>query len=124
MSDISERLTQCLDSLNINANSFAKSLRYPRSQTVYDIINGKVFPSFDFFKRLLDSEYSEKIDIRWLISGRTFNDVKGESLQLKIPPGPCQQCEIRERLIRSQLKTIESLEARIELQDEQKRKVV
>ncbi|NDW19717.1 transcriptional regulator [Dysgonomonas sp. 216] len=66
--DVSERLEQMIDFLGVNRNAFAKSLGYERSQVVYDIINGKAKPSFDFFERLLDSEYSDKINIDWLIS--------------------------------------------------------
>jgi hypothetical protein len=122
MSDISVRLLQSLETLKINPNIFSKALGYHRSQTIYDIINGKVKPSYDFFKRIIDSEYSESIDIRWLISGKIFqgNDISNPE---KIPPGPCQQCMIRERLIQSQQKTIENLEARLASQDGQKRKV-
>src|SRR5690606_37842037 len=43
---------------------------YKRSQTVYDIINGKAKPSFDFLNKLFMSEYSEQINPMWVITGK------------------------------------------------------
>lgn len=56
--------------LDLNANSFAKALGYDRSQAVYDMLNGKAAPSFDFFSKVLNSEYSDKINIQWIIDGK------------------------------------------------------
>jgi len=75
--EISERIKKLIEFWGINRNSFAKSLGYERSQAVYDIMNGKAKPSFDFFDRLLNSEYSDKVNIDWLISG------KGEMIKKK-----------------------------------------
>jgi SOS-response transcriptional repressor LexA len=58
ISDISEKLQRLITATGNNANSFAKKLGYDRSQAIYDILNGKSHPSYDFFKRLKDSEYS------------------------------------------------------------------
>ncbi len=55
--------------LNDNPNSFAKKLGYNRSQTIYDILSCKSAPSHDFYSKFLNSEYSELINIKWLISG-------------------------------------------------------
>jgi predicted transcriptional regulator len=68
--NISERILSLLDYLNITRNVFAKKLGYTRSQVIYDIINGKSKPSFDFFDKLFHSEYSELIDSIWLITGK------------------------------------------------------
>ena len=68
--NISERLTQVFDLLNVTANDFAKKLGYNRSQAIYDMVNGKSKPSFDFFEKLLNSEYSAIINIEWIITGR------------------------------------------------------
>lgn len=65
---ISERVSQLIDFLGINANEFAKKLGYKRSQTIYDILTGKSAPSFDFFYRLLNTEYSEFLNLEWLIA--------------------------------------------------------
>ena len=75
--EISERIEMLLTHLGINRNLFAKTLGYDRSQTVYDIINGKAKPSYDFFDRFLNSEYSDIINLEWLISE------KGDMLKSK-----------------------------------------
>lgn len=68
--EISERIKNLLIILELNANSFAKALGYERSQAVYDMLNGKAAPSFDFFSKILNSEYSDKINIQWIIDGK------------------------------------------------------
>lgn len=75
--EISARIRQVIDYLDIKANVFAKNLGYIRSQTVYDIINSKSAPSFDFFNKFANSEYSEIIGLEWLLTG------KGEMLEKK-----------------------------------------
>lgn len=68
--EISERISRMIELLESNPNSFAKILGYPRAQTVYDIVNGKSAPSYDFFRRFQISEYSDIINIDWLLTGR------------------------------------------------------
>ena len=68
--DISARIAEILDYINESKNSFALKLGYERAQTVYDIINGKSAPSYDFFKKFQLSEYSDIINIDWLLIGR------------------------------------------------------
>ena len=68
--DISARLTDTLNYLSVTKNAFALKIGYERAQTVYDIINGKSAPSYDFFRRFQMSEYSEIINIDWLLTGR------------------------------------------------------
>lgn len=70
VSEISERISKLIDSLGFNPNTFATVLGYNRSQTIYDILNGKSKPSFDFFSRLMNSEISEKCNVEWLFNGR------------------------------------------------------
>ena len=67
--EISARILQIIENQGITPNLFAKKLGYERSQTVYDVINGKSAPSFDFFRRFEVSEFSESIDISWLLTG-------------------------------------------------------
>jgi len=67
---ISERILQMTDFLKVSTNDFAKKLGYSRSQAIYDVINGKSKPSFDFFDKLYNSEYSEKFNSDWLLTGR------------------------------------------------------
>lgn len=67
--EISERILQIIDFVDSNPNDFSKKLGYSRSQTIYDIINSKAKPSYDFFYKLLKSEYSDIICIENLITG-------------------------------------------------------
>lgn len=68
--EISERILKLIDLVESNPNDFAKRLGYGRSQAIYDIINGKAKPSFDFFQKLLNSEYSDIVNVNWLITGK------------------------------------------------------
>ena len=68
--DISARIAEILDYFSASKNAFALKLGYERAQTVYDIINGKSAPSYDFFKKFQFSEYSEVINTDWLLTGR------------------------------------------------------
>lgn len=68
--DISARIAEILDYFSASKNAFALKLGYERAQTVYDIINGKSAPSYDFFKKFQFSEYSEIINTDWLLTGR------------------------------------------------------
>lgn len=68
--EISERISKLIDSLGVKPNAFAIGLGYSRSQTIYDILNGKSAPSFDFFNKLALSEYSEIINMDWVLTGR------------------------------------------------------
>ncbi|SHG85950.1 hypothetical protein SAMN05443549_107153 [Flavobacterium fluvii] len=72
---ISERILQMTDFLQISINDFAKKLGYSRSQAIYDVVNGKSKPSFDFFDKLYNSVYSETFNPEWLLTG------KGEMLK-------------------------------------------
>ncbi len=67
--EISERVSQIIDYVGVSPNEFAKELGYNRSQSVYDIINGKSKPSFDFFNKLYSTGYSEIINPNWLLTG-------------------------------------------------------
>lgn len=67
--EISARIDEMINLLHTNPNKLANALGYSRAQTIYDILNGKSAPSFDFFKRFLASGYAAFINLRWLISG-------------------------------------------------------
>lgn len=83
--EISERIRLLIKELSENPNSFAKKLGYDRTQAVYDMLNGKAKPSFDFFERILNSEYSESINLSWIINGKgsLFNTNTKEITQLE-----------------------------------------
>lgn len=67
--EISERIAKILQYTGDTRNGFAIKLGYERAQTVYDVINMKSAPSYDFFRRFSVSEYSDIIDLKWLLSG-------------------------------------------------------
>lgn len=77
--DFSERLKDIIDYLEVTPNTFGQKLGYSRSQTIYDLLNAKCKPSYDFVKKLMDSEISEIISTDWLITGR------GEMLRSDLP---------------------------------------
>ncbi len=68
--EISARIAEMIENLGANPNSFAKMLGYARAQTIYDIINGKSAPSYDFFNRFANTGYSDIIDLQWLLTGK------------------------------------------------------
>jgi len=68
--EISERVSSIIVRLSPSPNSFAADLGYTKGQTIYDIINGKSAPSYDFFRRFMLSEYSGIVSINWLLTGR------------------------------------------------------
>lgn len=69
IAEISARIELIIDCCATTANNFAKVLGYSRAQTIYDIINRKCAPSYDFFNRFTDTEYSAIISLRWLLNG-------------------------------------------------------
>lgn len=113
--EISERLKQLIDYYNLTANKFAKELGYERSQALYDMINGKAKPSFDFFERLMNSEFSAQIDFKWLLTG------KGEMLRKKDADPPPEEKkpdenvpELQKQIIDLQNHRISQLEKEVE----------
>lgn len=99
--DISERISNIIDYLGVNPNSFSKKLDYDRSQTIYDIINCKSAPSFDFFKRFMLSEYSENISIDWLLTGRGYMEYQklDPVMASKLDHANCPICVSKDKLI-------------------------
>ena len=84
--EISARIAEILLYTGDTRNGFAVKLGYERAQTVYDVMNMKSAPSYDFFRRFSTSEYSDTIDLKWLLSGegsmlRDDHQIQSESLQ-------------------------------------------
>lgn len=75
--EISARIAEIIERAGESPNSFAKRLGYSRAQTIYDILSGKSAPSYDFFNRFANTEYSANISLQWLLTG------KGEMLKDK-----------------------------------------
>ena len=69
IAEISARIDTVIECCCTTPHNFAKVLAYTRAQTVYDILNKKCAPSYDFFNRFTDSEYSVIINLRWLLNG-------------------------------------------------------
>lgn len=122
---IKKRISQIIDYYKLSRYKFSKETGISES-VLLNIYKGKNKPGFDFLLKLLHRY--EGINANWLLTGegemlRSDALVIEKGDKAELPPGPCRQCEIRERLIQSQLKTIEHLEARLE-SDGQKRKQV
>nr|DAT67205.1 MAG TPA: Regulatory protein-modification, helix-turn-helix, transcriptional regulator, DNA [Caudoviricetes sp.] len=69
IAEISARIETVIECCATVPNNFAKVLGYSRAQTIYDILNKKCAPSYDFFNRFTDSEYSVIVNLRWLLNG-------------------------------------------------------
>ena len=69
ITEISARISNIIECCATTPSNFAKVLGYTRAQTIYDILNGKSAPSYDFFRRFSESEYSVIISLKWLLSG-------------------------------------------------------
>lgn len=113
---ISERIVKIIDFLKVNPNEFAKKLGYSRSQAIYDILNGKSKPSFDFFDKLLHSEYSELFNIDWIISGEgeMIKLVDKEHLNIVSEPiGKYEIIDSKDYIINIQREQIELLNKQI-----------
>lgn len=81
ITEISARISKILAEEGLSPNNFAQKLGYSRSQTIYDIINCKSAPSYDFFNRFAVSEFSEIYNISWLLTGRgDMNKEKSEKI--------------------------------------------
>lgn len=83
--EISARVERMIDLLHTNPNKMANALGYGRAQTIYDILNGKAAPSYDFFRRFLASGYAAFINLRWLISGEGSPIIEETYYQSDLP---------------------------------------
>lgn len=83
--EISARIDEVICILHTNPNKFANALGYSRAQTIYDILEGKSAPSYDFFRRFTMSGYSVFINLRWLLSGEGNPIVEERYLASDLP---------------------------------------
>ena len=98
----------------ITPNKFSQKLGYERSQTIHDIINSKSNPSYDFFFKFVNSEFSEIYDLYWLITGEgeMLRDERPQSVGKKDDRDETKEL-LREK-IKDQQKIIELLEEKVE----------
>lgn len=68
--EIAARIAAIISREKITTNAFAMQLGYSRAQTIYDILNGKSAPSCDFFSKFINSEYSARYRLEWIIEGK------------------------------------------------------
>lgn len=68
-SEFSERLMQVIENEKEKISTFSKKIGYGDKKNLYDVLNKGILPSFEFFHLFISSEYSEKYDLKWLITG-------------------------------------------------------
>ena len=64
---IAHRIKSVIHYLGITPNQFAKQMGYDRSDVVYNVINFKNYPSYEFLYRVIRSV--ENLNSSWLITG-------------------------------------------------------
>jgi len=119
-SEISERIFQVIEYLTTTPNKFATKLGYDRGQTIYDILNGKSAPSFEFFHRFYLSEYSGIINPTWLLTGNgemvIVNEPTGGGVAKSIkPPGICEMCREKDDRIKVLNKLVSTMQQNMDL---------
>lgn len=114
MTKISDRVRIMVENERITPNKFSQKLGYERSQTIHDIINSKSNPSYDFFFKFVNSEFSEIYDLYWLITGEgeMLRDERPQSVGKKDDRDETKEL-LREK-IKDQQKIIELLEEKVE----------
>ncbi len=111
---IAERIVLITQELQLSINEFALKLGYNRSQILYDVINGKSKPSFQFFEKLSQSEFSELFSYEWIITGhghmlKSGMEIKNSLLEYEYTT--CKNlCETQKDFIKLQKKEIYRLE--------------
>jgi hypothetical protein len=68
MEKFETRFKALIDRVANNTNEFAQSLGYAKASVMYNILNGKSFPSFDTIEKI-KTKYP-RVDINWLITGK------------------------------------------------------
>lgn len=67
--NVSGRVASIIKYLGITKSKFATALNYPRAQSIYNMLEGKSNPSYDFFYKLKESEYGKTFNTDWIITG-------------------------------------------------------
>lgn len=104
--EISARLQYLIDFLHVTPQEFARKLGYPRAQNVYDMLSGKAKPSFQFWEKFFNSEYSEKINGIWLITGKGSMSTNNGFVVVQ-EPSTNEVKDLQTELIAAQRKIIE-----------------
>lgn len=124
--EISARVARIIDLFNQNPNSFAKRLGYSRAQTIYDILEGKSAPSYDFFNRFVLSEFSVSFNLRWLLAGEgdpflenKRNSPSPKSLELLTDTSLISYMKEKDALILEQAGEIGRLKEKVRILEEE-----
>ena len=120
--NIAERIVLIAQELRLSVNEFALKLGYTRSQILYDVINGKSKPSFQFFDKLSKSDYAEIFSYEWIITGnghmlKSGMEIRNSLLEYEFET--CKNlCNTQKDFIAMQKKEIERLESVIAIFDD------
>jgi len=82
---VNQRIEQIINYLNLNPNSFSKSIGLSGNSTISRIIKGQTTPSYETLS-MIYTKY-DWIDVRWLMTGegemiRADQDQKDESIDV------------------------------------------
>lgn len=100
-----------ISTLKMNNNSFSQSIGV-NATVIHNIIKGRNAPSYDILNKIALS--FDNINMNWLISGKgqmikeiEINKVEEPSEEYKTSP-PCEQCKIKDELIKSLKREIDT----------------
>lgn len=133
MKTVNQRLTEYVEFRNFQNEDLRKALLLKSKSQVSNWLNGKEQVPDKYLLMIL--RQNPEINANWLINGKgkMLNDGSGDTVQegkfwtpplsltddnLSVKMYSCQDCILRERLIRSQEETIKSLESAISAKDD------
>lgn len=113
---INERISLIISTLKMNPNSFSVAIGV-NSTIIHNIIKGRNAPSYDIFNKIALS--FDNINMNWLISEKgeifknesefTVNQVSESVQKYKTIAKPCEKCIMKDELIVSLRREIETL---------------